>query len=99
MYALAQWCHDMRRAAEAEDEGHDIMLMEIAESEREYMECYQLYMNGEITESAYQECALSRYFELLEMRLDVANMLGYQSIFDEKMDAAHMDARALDACF
>lgn len=33
------------------------------------------------------------------MRADAADMLGYRSIFEEKMDAAHMDMRALDACF
>lgn len=33
------------------------------------------------------------------MRADAADILGYQSIFEEKMDAAHMDVCALDACF
>lgn len=99
MYALAQWCRDIRRVMRAEDEGYDSIVMDIAETEREYMELYQLYRNSEITETVYQDWALSRYFTLLEMRADAADMLGYQSIFEEKMDAAHMDVCALDACF
>lgn len=55
MYALAQWCRDMRRVMGAEDEGYGIIVMDIAEAEREYMELYQLYMNGEITETVYRD--------------------------------------------
>lgn len=55
MYALAQWCRDIRRVMRAEDEGYDSIVMDIAETEREYMELYQLYRNGEITETVYQD--------------------------------------------